>query len=81
MPDRAAVRLTKIIAGSKQPEAIMKLKITQTRSLIHSSGRQRRTMEALGLRRIRHSVQHEDNPVIRGMIDKVRHLVEVEEVK
>ena len=59
----------------------MKLKITQTRSLIHSSGRQRRTMEALGLRRIRHSVQHEDNAVIRGMIDKVRHLVEVEEVK
>ena len=59
----------------------MKLKITQTRSLIHSSGRQRRTMEALGLRRIRHSVKHEDTPVIRGMIDKVRHLVEVEEVK
>ena len=59
----------------------MKLKITQMRSLIHSSGRQRRTMEALGLRRIRHSVKHEDNPVIRGMIDKVRHLVEIEEVK
>ena len=59
----------------------MKLKITQTRSLIHSSGRQRRTMEALGLRRIRHWVKHEDNPVIRGMIIKVRHLVEVEEVK
>ena len=59
----------------------MKLKITQTRSLIHSSGRQRRTMEALGLRRIRHSVTQEDNAVIRGMIDKVRHLVEVEEVK
>ena len=59
----------------------MKLKITQTRSLIHSSGRQRRTMEALGLRRIRHSVEHKDTAVIRGMIDKVRHLVEVEEVK
>ena len=59
----------------------MKLKITQTRSLIHSSGRQRRTMEALGLRRIRHSVTHEDNKAVRGMIDKVRHLVEVEEVK
>ena len=59
----------------------MKLKITQTRSLIHSSGRQRRTMQALGIRRIRHSVEHEDTPAIRGMIDKVRHLVEVEEVK
>ena len=59
----------------------MKLKITQTRSVIHSSGRQRRTMEALGLRRMHHSVTHEDSPVLRGMIDKVRHLVEVEEVK
>ena len=58
----------------------MKLKITQTRSLIHSSGRQRRTIEALGLRRMHHSVEHEDSPAIRGMIDKVNHLVEVEEV-
>lgn len=59
----------------------MKLKITQTRSLIHSSDRQRRTMRALGLRRMHHSVEHEDSPAIRGMIDKVNHLVEVEEVK
>ena len=59
----------------------MKLKITQTRSLINSSGRQRRTMEALGIRRMHHSVEHEDSPALRGMIDKVRHLVEVEEVK
>ena len=59
----------------------MKLKITQTRSLINSSGRQRRTMEALGIRRMHHSVEHEDTPALRGMIDKVRHLVEVEEVK
>ncbi len=59
----------------------MKLKITQTRSLINNSGRQRRTMEALGLRRMHHSVEHNDTPAIRGMIDKVSHLVEVEEVK
>ena len=56
-----------------------KLKITQTRSVIHSTTKQRRTLEALGLRRIRHSVTHEDTPVIQGMIDKVRHLVEVVE--
>ncbi len=55
----------------------MKLKVTQVRSLIHRSARQRRTMEALGLRRIRHTVEHEDSPAIRGMIRKVRHLVEV----
>ena len=57
----------------------MKLKITQTRSVIHSSARQRGTLKALGLRRMHHSVEHEDSPVIRGMIDKVRHLVNVEE--
>ncbi|MFQ5568787.1 MAG: 50S ribosomal protein L30 [Rhodothermales bacterium] len=56
-----------------------KLKITQSRSIINSSGKQRRTIEALGLRRLHHSVTHEDTPVIRGMIDKVSHLVEVEE--
>ncbi len=59
----------------------MKLKITQTRSVIHSSGRQRRTLEALGLRRMHHSVTHDDSPALRGMINKVNHLVEVEEVK
>ncbi len=55
-----------------------KLKITQTRSVINTSMRQRRTLHALGLRRIRHSVTQDDTPVIKGMIDKVRHLVEVE---
>ena len=53
----------------------MKLKITQTRSLIHSSGRQRRTMQALGLRRIRHTVQHDDTPVIRGMRTSVQDIL------
>ena len=58
----------------------MKLKITQTRSVIHSSMRQRRTLRTLGLRRMHQSVSREDTPVVRGMIDKVRHLVTVEEV-
>ncbi len=56
------------------------LTITQVRSLIHASGRQRRTMRALGLRRIRHTVQHKDNPHIRGMIGVVHHLVEVRKI-
>ncbi len=58
----------------------MSLKITQSRSLIGSSGRQRRTMEALGLRRLHHTVTHRDTPIIRGMVDSVSHLVEVEEI-
>lgn len=56
-----------------------KLKITQTRSLNRRSQNQRRTMKALGLRRIRHTVEHEDTPQIRGMLGRVQHLVRVEE--
>lgn len=56
------------------------LKITQVKSKIGYNQRQRRTLEALGLRRINHTVTHKDTPVIRGMINKVKHLVKVEEV-
>ncbi len=56
------------------------LKITQRRSLIDYPDKQRRTMQALGLRRINHSVIHVDSPQVRGMIAKVAHLVEVEEL-
>jgi large subunit ribosomal protein L30 len=57
------------------------LKITQKKSVIGSLGSHKRTIRALGLKRIRDSRVHEDNPQIRGMIHKVRHLVEVEEVE
>jgi large subunit ribosomal protein L30 len=57
-----------------------KLKITQIRSIIGQIEKQKLTMKALGLRRIRHSVVHDDTPQIRGMINKVSHLVRVEEV-
>lgn len=54
-----------------------KIQITQTRSPIGRPGDQRRTLRALGLHRIRESVVQEDTPSIRGMVYKVRHLVEV----
>ena len=54
------------------------LKITQIRSAIRRPARQKRTLEALGLRRMHQSVVHEETPQIRGMIDKVNHLVRVE---
>ncbi len=53
------------------------LTVTQRRSKNGADKRQRETLRSLGLRRIGHSVQHEDSPQIRGMIHKVRHLVEV----
>jgi large subunit ribosomal protein L30 len=56
------------------------VRITWTKSAIGYSVRQKATIRALGLRRLGHSVEHDDTPVIRGMIDKVRHLVEVHEV-
>jgi large subunit ribosomal protein L30 len=55
------------------------LKVTQRRSKNGADKRQRDTLRSLGLRRIGHSVQHEDTPQIKGMIHKVRHLVEVSE--
>ncbi|HHT64611.1 MAG: 50S ribosomal protein L30 [Caldicoprobacterales bacterium] len=58
-----------------------KLKITQTRSTIGCLKNQIATMEALGLRKIRSVKIHDDNAVIRGMIDKVKHLVSVEEIE
>lgn len=58
-----------------------KLKITYVKSAIGYNIRQKRTIEALGLRRLGDVVEQEDNPVIRGMVRKVGHLVQVEEVK
>ena len=55
------------------------LVVTQRRSRNGSDKRQRDTLRSLGLRRIGHSVQHEDTPQIRGMLAKVAHLVEVSE--
>ena len=57
------------------------LKVTQVRSVIGSKGDHKRTVRALGLKRIRDSRVHSDTPATRGMIHKVRHLVSVEEVE
>jgi len=56
-----------------------KLAITLTRSLIGRPKDQRETVKALGLRKLHQTVEHDDNPAIRGMIKKVSHLVTVEE--
>ena len=55
------------------------LKVTQRRSLNGSDKRQRDTVRSLGLRRIGHTVEVNDTPQARGMLHKVRHLVEVDE--
>jgi large subunit ribosomal protein L30 len=57
-----------------------KYKVTQVRSTIKRPSEQKRTMEALGLRKINQSVEHQASPQIEGMINAVRHLVIVEEI-
>ncbi len=58
-----------------------KLKITQIRSTIRRQENQKRTIRALGLRRMHQTVIQPDVPQIRGMVQKVAHLVQVEEIK
>ncbi len=58
-----------------------RLRVTLRRSPIGTLPKQRGTVRALGLRRIRQTVEHDDRPEIRGMLDRVRHLVDVEEVE
>lgn len=55
------------------------VKVTLRRSVIGEKPRTRATVESLGLKRIRQSVEHPDSPTLRGMLHKVRHLVDVEE--
>jgi large subunit ribosomal protein L30 len=57
------------------------LRVTQLKSRNGSDKRQQDTLRSLGLRRINHSVDVNDTPQIRGMLHKVRHLVEVSEAK
>ncbi len=56
-----------------------RLRVTWERSGINQREDQKRTIRALGLRRLGQTVEHEDNRTIRGMIHKVRHLVVVQE--
>ena len=58
-----------------------KLSITQVRSRIGRPEKHRRTLEALGLRRHQQTVIQNDTPAIRGMIEKIPHMVRVEEVE
>ncbi len=57
-----------------------KIKITQVRSKIGSDKTQKATLIALGIKKLNHSVEHEVTPQILGMVNKVKHLVIVEEV-
>ena len=57
-----------------------KIRITQVKSKNGKPERQKRTLEALGIRKLNHSVEHEATPQILGMVEKIRHLVKVENI-
>ncbi len=57
-----------------------KIKVTQVKSAIGRTARQKRTLEALGIRKLHQTIEVEATPQIRGMVAKVSHLVKVEEV-
>ena len=56
-----------------------KIKITQVKSRINCPAVQKRTLDALGLHKMNHTVEHENTPSVMGMVNKVRHLVKLTE--
>jgi large subunit ribosomal protein L30 len=59
---------------------LKKIKITQVKSIINRHNRQKNTIAALGLKKIRHSVIHTATPQVLGMVNRVKHLVTTEEI-
>ncbi len=57
-----------------------KIRITQVKSRNGKPERQKRTLDALGIRKLNHSVEHEATPQILGMVHKIKHLVKVENI-
>jgi large subunit ribosomal protein L30 len=68
-------------AAKKASKKGKRLRVTLTKSPIGYPFRQKRTVQALGLRKMNQSVEQKDTPVIRGMLSKVKHLVTVEEIE
>jgi large subunit ribosomal protein L30 len=77
MAEKKATGATKTQAkhGTKQ------LRVTYVKSAIGYNVKQKQTIEALGLRRLQQVITHPDTPAVRGMLNKVSHLVQVEEVE
>lgn len=58
-----------------------KLRVTYSKSAIGYTERQKATIKALGFKRLYQTIEHEDTPAVRGMIQKISHLLTVEEVR
>lgn len=71
----------KMAASAGRQSEPATLRITWTRSAIGSPERIKQTIRALGFRRLYETIERPNNPTMRGMVDRVGHLVEVEEVE
>ena len=67
--------------SAAKKKSVSQIRITWVKSAIRRTERQGRIIEALGLRKLNQSVVHNDSPTIRGMINKIPHLVKVESVE
>ena len=79
MPSNEVFRLKKYLKDNQGKMG--KIKVTQVKSAIKRTQNQKRTLEALGLKKIGQVVEHENTPNILGMVNKVKHLVSSEETK
>lgn len=61
-------------------DRMKKIKITQVRSAINRPARQKRSLQALGLKKMHRSVEHNATPQILGIVDSIKHLIQVEEI-
>ncbi|HBE43259.1 MAG TPA: 50S ribosomal protein L30 [Bacteroidales bacterium] len=73
-------RWKKCLTADVNNNKMAKIRITQVRSRNGRPERQKRTLDALGIRKLNHSVEHEATPQIIGMVNKIRHLVRVENI-
>jgi large subunit ribosomal protein L30 len=66
---------------ARATQATKRLRVTYVKSAIGYNVKQKQTIEALGLRRLLQVIEHPDTPAVRGMLNKVSHLVRVEDVE
>jgi len=78
--EMTAVEMTVVAIVAARSEVMAKLRVKWVRSSIGYPKDQKATIQALGFRKLQQTVEHNDQPAVRGMIRKVSHLVQVEEV-
>lgn len=80
MPVTGEYRFREYLTADVKIIEMAKIRITQVKSRIGKPENQKRTLDALGIRKLNHSVEHEATPQILGMVNKIKHLVKVENI-